>query len=250
MMIHDPVFRYGAAGVAALAALVCAGGAAAGMFTTADSIADFNIDWAEDKIIYAAPRLDQVELRISGIDNTVVLASVDRAVAKLWSEDSDTDWTARLTLSGARAGSQPTAYKGSYTTFGTLQEFDSTLDGVEMTLNAMESAGGDPTPAGHPTWLGFLLSGPSTGSDANDLLAYGVYVYVAGLTEEYWSELQQSGSIPNLPEFATTQARTANDAEMPTPATPLLLLAGMVGWRILHRRSQAQQNPQPHPSCG
>jgi hypothetical protein len=234
MFSNYPVFRCGAAGVVALLALVYAGGAAAGMFTTANSLADFNIDWSEDRVIYASPSLDQVALEIRETDNKVVLTSVDAAPVQTWTDGGG--WHGQVTL--AAAGGQGTG-DGSYLAFGALQEFGTTGEGVEMTLDAMESAGGDATGvAGYPSWLGFLLTGPSTGAYANDLRAYGVYVHVAGLTEEYWARLLESGSVTNLLEAPGARLASAEyGAEMPTPATPLLLLAGVVGWRMMRRRT-------------
>jgi hypothetical protein len=237
MLSDNPVFRCGAAGVTALIALVYAGGAAAGMFTTAATLSDFNIDWSEDTVIYVTPSLDQVRLRVDDADNKVLLTSVDDANAKI--DDKDGDWSGSLTLMGERGVKGPTSYDGSYTTFGALQEFRSVGEGVEMTLDAMESTGGDPAgDSGFPSWLGFLLSGPTTGVHANDLRVYGVYVYVAGLTEEYWARLLQSDNRSSFlePTSALNVASGDNRAEMPTPATPMLLLAGMIGWRIMRRR--------------
>jgi hypothetical protein len=237
MVSNNPVIRCGAAGVVAVIALVFAGGAAAGMFTTAATLSDFNIDWSEDTVIYVTPSLDQVVFEINEADNQVVLTSVDGAAAEV--DRQRGGWAGTLKHRGEAGSTGPNSYDGNYTTFGALQEFQSVGEGVEMTLDAMEPAGGDRLGAsGYPSWLGFLLSGPSTGAHANDLRVYGVYVHVAGLTEDYWARLLQSDSAGSFLEVRSSAmaAGGENRAEMPTPATPLLLLAGMVGWRMMRHR--------------
>jgi hypothetical protein len=236
MMIHDPVFRCGAAGLAALLALVCAGGATAGMFTTASAMPNFNIDLDENRVIYDGPALEDVQLVINESNNQVVLTSADSAAVKIWGEGSDGNWAAKVTLKGAPGANGPNSYDGSYVTFGTLQEFQSTSEAVDMTLSALGYASAPSSSAAHPNWIGLLLSGPSTGSQANNLLAYGLYVYFAGLNEEHGAQRHQRGSRSNLPDSDISTVASVSP-EVPTPATPLLLMAGMIGWRIMRRRT-------------
>jgi hypothetical protein len=179
-----------------------------------------------------------VEFEIAPTDNTVILTAVEGAEAQAGL--APYGWHGTLTLRGEQVNKGLSSADGGYVAFGTLQEFDTVGEGIEMTLNAMESAGGGPSGAGgYPSWLGFLLTGPSTGANGNDLRSYGVYVHVAGLTEEYWATLLESnpgGSL--MASSAAAVAGAEYDAAMPTPATPLLLLAGMVGWRLMRLRSQ------------
>jgi hypothetical protein len=236
MLSNQPVLRRGAAGISAFLALIYAGSAAAGIFSTDKMLGDFNVDRDNDRIIYSHPSLDRVELRTSATDNRLTVVAVKRGEP----EDAEPSrgWGgSKLRLSTDRGAGWPKSY---VQTFGVLQEFDSVGDGVKVTLEAMESDGENPThPNGHPMGLGFLLAGPGTDAHTTRLRKYGLYGHPHGVREEEWAARMQTGasSIVNMESDPTTQVAGApSSGEMPAPATSVLLLAGLLGWRAVRGR--------------
>jgi hypothetical protein len=210
----------------ALAGLVVAGSANALVFTTSASVQDFRFD-AQDLVLYTNPSLDQIKLELTP-NNEVILTSIEGAG---FSRTEGGTVLGTLNLGGSKSGED---FRGKYTIFGSLtpSEQASTLERMEGTLDAMQSAP-------HGQSLAFLfVDGPATGSLGAEYHSIGIYAQIAGLDVED-SARQASlmrGSIIPLTEPASAQG-LARASAISIPATPLLLLAGLLGLRLARRRS-------------
>jgi hypothetical protein len=225
-LMKEAMFRRSPAAISALlalAALVGAGSANALVFTTSASVQDFRFD-AQDLVLYTNPSLDQIKLELTP-NNEVILTSIEGAG---FSRTEGGEVVGTLNLGGSKSG---TDFRGKYTIFGSLtpSEQASTLERMEGTLDAMQSAP-------HGQSLAFLfVDGPATGILGTQYQSVGIYTHVAGLDVEDW--LRQSslitGSSARLMEPTASGQGLAGASNVSIPATPLLLLAGLLGLRAL-----------------
>lgn len=223
MLTKEPVLRRSAAAVLALFALVGAGNAAAKIFTTSASVQDFRFD-EQDLVLYTNPSLDQVSLELTP-NNEVVLTSVRHAAVSL---TRGGDVVGSLNLGGAgRGGNQG----WDYMMFGSLPPSEQSSTGklVRGSLEAMQSAReGDS--------LSFLfVDSPATGLRGAQYLSIGIFAHVAGLDVEQW--IRQHDSAASFMNLAAEPSAPNPAQQIPTPTTPLLLLAGLLGLRYVRRRA-------------
>jgi len=238
MLDGKPGLTRGAAVPLALVGLIGAGVASAKPFTTSDSVKDFRMD--QDKILYTTPSLDQVLWQLTEDQgswqlterNQVVI--IEQAEVRTGSsKDSDIAGTPSLKISLWDKG-----YRGRYMIFGSRDSGDSESTSRLMTgaLEAMQSAGDEAS-------LAFMFTGrPTTGSDGITYQSIGIYASVYGISDQDFLAHynRQPLSIPlGAPSSRGRMDREATNAsagETPLPATPLLVIAGLVGLGILRRR--------------
>jgi hypothetical protein len=228
MFKTDPVTRLGAAAVFACVALVGPGDADAKIFSTGDSVQDFRFH--QGRVLYTNPSLDQVTLELTP-DNRVVLTSIDVEGAALRSApDGRGNIVGTLDLRGGVGNDG--SFAGNFMIFGSRPSDNqsSTRALVSGTFDAMQADDDDQS-------LGFLFGNAlATGQMGTQLRDIGIYALVAGLSEQEWIERysDQSG-LQGL--MSASNEDPASPQAVPLPATPLLLLAGLVGLGFLrHRR--------------
>jgi hypothetical protein len=215
----------GSAAIVAILALVCAGNASANMFSASESMSDFR--FRNGRVVYTDPDLRDAKLEFA--DNGVILSSTEAGIE---GGNRPGEVIGRLNLGGkgARNGNFP----GQYTSFGSRQSASesSTTRLIEDTLDTVQPDGAEQS-------LGFLtMNTLTTGDLGTKLLSEGMYATVAGLTEQEAMMQRKLGkaafpvNAPDDPDGVSSSA-----SAVPIPATPLLLLAALVGLRFSRPRA-------------
>jgi hypothetical protein len=228
MFDHQPALRRGAAAVLTCAALLGAGTASAKIFTTSASVQDFRFD--QDRVLYTTPSLDQVSWELTE-SNQIVMTSIDEAELRT-GLGNDGEVVGTLNLGG---GMGPDGYQGQYeyTMFGSLPPAEQTsiVELVSGALDAMQSAPNEQS-------LAFLFSGgPATGSAGTLYQSVGIFAVVYGISDMDWLAQYVRGGGQSPLAFTTASVDGPDNLPAaPLPATPLLLLAGLLGLRLAQRR--------------
>ncbi|WP_462328271.1 hypothetical protein [Thiohalocapsa halophila] len=229
MLDDKPGLKWGATVLGVLVALFGAGVATAKPFTTSDSVKDFRMD--QGKILYTTPSLDQVSWQLTERNQVVMIEQAELRTGL--SSNSDVAGSLNLKISRGDKGS-----RGRYMIFGSRDSGDRESTSRLMTgaLEAMQSASDEES-------LAFMFTGrPTTGSDGITYQSIGIYASVYGISDQDFLPHYNSQplSIPLGAQRPTgrrdRQAANAPAGEAPLPATPLLVIAGLVGLGILRRR--------------
>lgn len=224
MLDDKPGLTRGAAVLLAFVALIGAGVASAKPFTTSDSVKDFRVD--QDKILYTTPSLDQVTWDLTERNQVVIIEKAELRTGP--SQDSDIAGTLNLKISLWDKGS-----RGRYMIFGSRDSGDSesTTRLMSGTLEAMQSASDEES-------LAFMFTGrPTTGSDGIAYQSIGIYASVYGMKDrDFLRHINRQSLSSTGPTQASASGLSGSSGEMPLPATPLLIIAGLVGLGILRRR--------------
>ncbi|MBK1630983.1 hypothetical protein CKO31_09570 [Thiohalocapsa halophila] len=227
MLDDKPGLKWSATVLVVLVALFGAGVATAKPFTTSDSVKDFRMD--QGKILYTTPSLDQVSWQLTERNQVVMIEQAELRTGL--SSDSAVAGSLNLKISRGDKGS-----RGRYMIFGSRDSGDSESTSRLMTgaLEAMQSASDEES-------LAFMFTGrPTTGSDGITYQSIGIYASVYGINEQDFLAHYNSQPL-SIPLGAQSsrmdrQAANAPAGEAPLPATPLLVIAGLVGLGILRRR--------------
>ena len=218
----------------AIALLLAAPVATAGMLSITDAVADFTF---EDGRVDYQPTLADSDLRIDA-DNAVRLAGVSSYGVER-PPDGPVGFGGKLRLRADVRGGD--LLEGDFNVFGSLtpasKEATATLIGG--TLDAMQvTSDGDA--------FSFLLgSKRATGALAQQYRNIGIFATVAGIAEEDWVRDFDSGaSLMNLIRTGDPRAGpNANPANrpVPAPATPLLLVSGTLLFLVLRRKERRKE---------
>ena len=230
MFRKRPVWSCSAARVVVCAALLGAGDAAANMFSTSDSLRDFVFNNLGD-VVYSNPALDQVSLELSA-NNEVLITSVNNADLSTDPNGGDVVGKLKLTRDEDEDGD-----RAEYYLFGSLPDPDKESTGylVTGTMDAMQSGSEN-------QGLSYLFSGRVTAIEGVKYQQFGLFAEPFAIDEVLWAtQYDPSASALNL-YLKVTSANDLSDtagSEMPVPATPFLLLAGLIGLRLARRRGRS-----------
>jgi hypothetical protein len=213
----------------AYAALFGAGSASAGMFATPEGLPDVSVD--DDQVVYTTPNLNDISLQITASNKLVLMSARNGGVR------SNDRWRERLNLGGSRRGGGRSGnflgHERSYVTFGGLQPAASlsATENVSASLLAMASGENDKGS------LYFLLRGRTTTAREGLLnQSNGLYDELPGLPPERSARMmaEHRGASSNLPAGPPVDSSDPS-SEMPVPGSAMLLVAGILGWRLIHR---------------
>jgi hypothetical protein len=212
----------------AVLAAACAGEAFAGMFATEAAVGDFTFE--RGQVVYTLPSVAELQRGLAS-DSVLGPSAVGGS--------SSTDlarFNPRLRVGPSPDDSQrPGA--GGVMTFGSIPpaEDSDTLELMKGVLDSMQIDGGDDS-------LAFLVPDSSaTGALANEFRSFGLYSVVSGLDVVDWlGQHSSAGSVSDL-TFSQLEREAAGQgaggtSAIPSPATPLLMLAGLLSLRFLGRR--------------
>jgi len=229
---HNLSLRQSAASLLFLLAVAGAGPVAAGMFATEAAVSNFT--FVDGNVEYSTPPIGEVAVALSP-DNAVVL-KVRNADGSRSVFDPESGFTAKLNL-GAKMTSG-TAGVGSLLIFGSIPSAQDS-DSDELMSGTLDAMQGDED-AGS---LAFLVPDqPTTGTLAQQYQSIGIYAHPAGSDPVDWARQSTArlGSILDTPgaNLGLTQEPSPT-AAIPTPATALLILAGVFGLAYRQRRAKA-----------
>jgi hypothetical protein len=214
-------------GVVMLLACIALTGAGNGVAKTMPTtLPDFSFTDAGE-VVYSPPSLDKITVRVD--DNEVVITPTTDE--DLYNKPIDSGGTGSLNLGADLNGN---SRDGLYLIFGARQptEGTSTVEVVEGTLDAFKSnVDKDP--------LLYIFSGvAATGAEGVQYQSVGIFAWVAGLDDESWIRQHDAaqGSYTQLLSGGTLSEPTDRN-ETPIPATPFLILSGLLGLGWLRRRA-------------
>jgi hypothetical protein len=214
-------------GVVMLLACIALTGAGNGVAKTMPTtLPDFSFTDAGE-VVYSPPSLDKITVRVD--DNEVVITPTTDE--DLYNKPIDSGGTGNLNLGSDLNGN---SRDGLYLIFGARQptEGTSTVEVVEGTLDAFKSnVDKDP--------LLYIFSGvAATGAEGVQYQSVGIFAWVAGLDDESWIRQHDAaqGSYTQLLSGGPLSEPTDRN-ETPIPATPFLILSGLLGLGWLRRRA-------------
>jgi hypothetical protein len=214
-------------GVVMLLACIALTGAGNGVAKTMPTtLPDFSFTDAGE-VVYSPPSLDKITVRVD--DNEVVITPTTDE--DLYNKLIDSGGTGNLNLGSDLNGN---SRDGLYLIFGARQptEGTSTVEVVEGTLDAFKSnVDKDP--------LLYIFSGvAATGAEGVQYQSVGIFAWVAGLDDESWIRQHDAaqGSYTQLLSGGPL-SEPPDRNETPIPATPFLILSGLLGLGWLRRRA-------------
>jgi hypothetical protein len=229
MFATDLALKHAVTGVIALLTLVGAAGASAKMLTA--KVDDFRFDGKERTVQYTNPSLDLV-VPMLATEDRVGSAPVDEGEnGSVAGESRLRDIVDRLDLD---VRSEPWRNDAAYLRFGTLPSLkdDSTASLTTLTVGAMQATANDLS-------LAFMVADrPAVGNLAKKILSARIYTEYAGIPLEDSVRLTGGEGLIGG-ELAPPQAGAggaAGGTAVPIPATPALLLAGLIGLGFVCRR--------------
>ncbi len=186
------------------------------------SVYDFSFQ--QGRVVYTTPSLDKASMEVTA-ENRIMLVEGERRGHRVNARNRRVDILRQLQL-GLGPANPSGETEGSFLLFGTLTdgEMASTTELVAQSQDAVQASES----------MGYLMTGLGvTDGEALALQGVGVCECVAGMDCDQWIEqCTKMGSAPA--GIRPTVLNTAN--AIPTPATALLVFAGLLGLRYLSGR--------------